>query len=142
MRRPEEYEIEYVDECAFEAELDALPAKDAQRLVVFMGRMTNPQHHVSRGDDYKKLHGKEAEEVGLREARVHFGPGYRVYFAHRGDRLIIAGVGTKRTQDKDIKDASEALSQWDQREQATTRHERAPAHQAGRDQRRGPRGHR
>ena len=38
------------------------------------------------------------------ELRIHYGPGYRVYFTQRGKELVIllAG-GDKRTQAKDIK---------------------------------------
>ncbi len=40
---------------------------------------------------------------GVAEMRVDHGPGYRVYFARRGDRLvIILAGGTKRTQAADI----------------------------------------
>ncbi len=40
---------------------------------------------------------------GVSEMRVHYGPGYRVYFVQRGETLVIllAG-GAKRTQSKDI----------------------------------------
>ncbi|EHR70774.1 putative addiction module killer protein [Burkholderiales bacterium JOSHI_001] len=40
---------------------------------------------------------------GVSELKVDFGPGYRVYYAKRGNRLLllIAG-GDKSTQDKDI----------------------------------------
>jgi len=45
---------------------------------------------------------------GVSEMRIHYGPGYRVYFLQRGKKLIIllAG-GDKRTQPKDIKTALE-----------------------------------
>lgn len=45
---------------------------------------------------------------GVSELRIDYGPGYRVYFARRGTRLVIllAG-GDKRTQDRDIKLAIE-----------------------------------
>ena len=45
---------------------------------------------------------------GVAEMRIDHGPGYRVYFSRRGDRLIIilAG-GTKRTQATDIAKAIE-----------------------------------
>lgn len=41
---------------------------------------------------------------GVSELRVHYGPGYRVYFTRSGKELVVllAG-GDKRTQAKDIK---------------------------------------
>ena len=43
---------------------------------------------------------------GIAELRIHFGPGYRVYYADRGGELIVllAG-GDKSTQQQDIKAA-------------------------------------
>ena len=43
---------------------------------------------------------------GVSELRVHYGPGYRVYFKQQGRALVIllAG-GDKRSQAKDIKKA-------------------------------------
>jgi putative addiction module killer protein len=41
---------------------------------------------------------------GVSELRIDYGPGYRVYFANRGQVLIILLCGgDKRTQAKDIK---------------------------------------
>ncbi len=47
---------------------------------------------------------------GLFECRIHFGPGYRVYFGKDGDRLIILlGGGTKKRQQRDV---GTALARW------------------------------
>lgn len=45
---------------------------------------------------------------GVSEMRIHYGPGYRVYFVKRGMEIVIllAG-GNKSTQSKDIKTALE-----------------------------------
>lgn len=41
--------------------------------------------------------------AGVLEVRVHFGPGYRVYFGRDGDRFIVLlGGGTKQRQQRDI----------------------------------------
>ena len=43
---------------------------------------------------------------GVSELRIDYGPGYRVYFTKRGQKLVILlGGGDKRTQATDIKAA-------------------------------------
>jgi putative addiction module killer protein len=43
---------------------------------------------------------------GISEMRIHYGPGYRVYFIRRGERVIVLLCGgDKSTQEKDIKAA-------------------------------------
>ena len=43
---------------------------------------------------------------GVSEMRIHYGPGYRLYFARQGQKVIVLLCGgDKSTQDKDIKAA-------------------------------------
>lgn len=45
---------------------------------------------------------------GISELRIHYGPGYRVYFIQRGTVLVILLCGgNKRTQNRDIETARE-----------------------------------
>lgn len=44
--------------------------------------------------------------AGVRELRIDYGPGYRVYFCSHGERLVVLlGGGSKRTQARDIEKA-------------------------------------
>src|SRR5580704_3621562 len=48
----------------------------------------------------------ESVGEGVSELRIHYGPGYRVYFIRRGKKLIVLLCGgDKSTQTKDIKTA-------------------------------------
>ncbi|MEZ5501068.1 MAG: type II toxin-antitoxin system RelE/ParE family toxin [Steroidobacteraceae bacterium] len=50
---------------------------------------------------------------GIREMRVHFGPGYRIYFAQKGRVLILLLCGgDKSTQARDIVKARRALADF------------------------------
>lgn len=50
---------------------------------------------------------------GVSELRVHYGPGYRIYFIRSGDVVIVLLCGgDKSTQDKDIKAAKQIAAQW------------------------------
>ena len=47
---------------------------------------------------------------GISELRIHYGPGYRVYYKDTGREIIILLCGgDKRTQTKDIEQAKELL---------------------------------
>jgi putative addiction module killer protein len=50
---------------------------------------------------------------GISELRIDYGPGYRVYFLHEGDRLILLLTGgDKSTQEADIKTAHAIAGAW------------------------------
>jgi putative addiction module killer protein len=51
---------------------------------------------------------------GISEMRVHFGPGYRIYFTRRGDVIywLLLG-GDKTTQKRDIKRTKQLLKALD-----------------------------
>ena len=52
---------------------------------------------------------------GVREMRVHVGPGYRVYFAQRhGGVLLLLCGGTKSSQARDIERARRMLAELDE----------------------------
>jgi putative addiction module killer protein len=45
---------------------------------------------------------------GVQELRIHFGPGYRVYFGREGNAVVILLCGgDKDSQDRDIEQAQE-----------------------------------
>ncbi len=52
---------------------------------------------------------------GVSELRIHFGPGYRVYYARDGDDLVLLLVGgTKSRQTRDIQQAQALWSEYRQ----------------------------
>ncbi len=63
---------------------------------------------ASRLDRLAYGHRGDAAPVGqgIGELRIHHGPGYRIYFKQRSNRLIVLLCGgTKSTQQRDIKAA-------------------------------------
>ena len=63
---------------------------------------------ASRLDRLGYGHEGDAAPVGqgISELRIHYGPGYRIYFKRRGNRLfVLLCGGTKSTQRKDISTA-------------------------------------
>ncbi|HEY4126288.1 MAG TPA: type II toxin-antitoxin system RelE/ParE family toxin [Rhizomicrobium sp.] len=50
---------------------------------------------------------------GISELRIHYGPGYRVYFKKQGDTIILLLCGgDKSSQAKDIKAAKKLAAEW------------------------------
>lgn len=58
----------------------------------------------------------DAEPVGegISEARIRYGPGYRLYYLRRGTELIVmlAAGGDKFTQRSDIEAAKHVAKDW------------------------------
>lgn len=74
--------------------------------------ITNRLHRVALGNygDCKFV------GEGIRELRIHYGPGYRVYFSEQEDSVILLLVaGAKRTQDRDIKKAKHYWKEFRER---------------------------
>jgi len=57
----------------------------------------------------------ETEPVGkgVYELKIHYGPGYRIYFKKHGKEIIVLLCGgDKSSQSRDIKQAKELALQW------------------------------
>ncbi len=70
---------------------------------------------ASRLDRLAYGHAGDTEAVGngISELRIHFGPGYRIYFQRRGKTVIVLLCGgDKSTQTKDIKTAKRLADEW------------------------------
>jgi putative addiction module killer protein len=86
--------IEKTDE--YSAWLDALKDRAGRaRILVRVDRLIdgNPGQHRNLSDSVTEL-------------KIDYGPGYRVYYTQRGDRLLLLLIGgDKSSQPKDIKTA-------------------------------------
>jgi putative addiction module killer protein len=73
--------------------------------------MRRVQVRIDRAEDGNFI---DCEPVGagVSEMRIHYEPGYRVYFLQRGIEIVILLAGGKKsTQSKDIKTALEIARQ-------------------------------
>ena len=52
---------------------------------------------------------------GISELKIDFGPGYRVYYSKRGDRLLLLLIGgDKSTQQQDIRKATALAKNYEE----------------------------
>ena len=58
----------------------------------------------------------DAKQVGggLFEMRVHYGPGYRLYYLREGSTLVLLCGGGKGSQQRDIERAGRLADEWRQ----------------------------
>ena len=73
---------------------------------------------ASRLDRLAYGHAGDARPVGdgISELRIHYGPGYRIYFGKDLQRLVILiGGGTKKRQDNDIATAQVCWADYKRR---------------------------
>lgn len=95
--------VELIKSIEFDRWLRALRDRNAVvRIAARLDRLAAGNH-----GDVKPLGG------GLSELRIDYGPGYRVYFVHRGPIIVVLLCGgDKSTQDKDIKKAKAIAGEW------------------------------
>lgn len=100
--------LEYLDTdgaSPFRAWFDGLDAQAAARVAIAQTRLA--QGNVSS---------VKGVGSGVFEARLDFGPGYRIYFGKDGDKLVILlGGGTKKRQQDDIRTAHERWQDYKRR---------------------------
>lgn len=98
---PELSVVEYVGldgRAPFGAWLQSLGGIEAAKVVVAVDRLA-----VGNFSNVKSV------GAGVFEVRIHYGPGYRVYFGRDGERIIVLlGGGTKQRQQRDIDAARNA----------------------------------
>lgn len=94
--------IEYLDvsgRSPFRRWFDGLDPQAAAKITIVLARL-----ELGNLSNVKSVGG------GVIEARIDFGPGYRVYFGRDGDALVILlGGGTKQRQQNDI---AAAQARW------------------------------
>lgn len=70
---------------------------------------------ASRLDRLAYGHAGDAKSLGdgVSELRIHYGAGYRIYFAKRGTSVVILLCGgDKGSQRRDIRRAKQLLAEW------------------------------
>lgn len=91
---------------------DGLDAPAAAKITTVVARM-----------EHGNLSHTKPVGKGVYENKIEFGPGYRIYFANDGKKIIILlGGGTKKGQSRDIRRAQEYWKDYKQRKQRSIHH--------------------
>ena len=95
--------FEIVESQTFQKWISALKDRDGRaRIIDRIKRLANGNF-----GDARSVGG------GVEELRMHFGPGYRVYFLRKDNTIIVLlSGGDKSTQPQDIKRAKELAEDW------------------------------
>jgi putative addiction module killer protein len=92
-----------------------MEVRQTRSFLTWLQNLSDREASKRIADRILRLHGGLFGDVapvgeGVSELRIHFGPGYRVYFVQRGNILIILLCGgNKKTQSKDI-EAAKAMA--------------------------------
>lgn len=91
---------------------DRLDSVPAAKIVIALTRLKAGQH-----SNVKSV------GSGVKEYKIDFGPGYRIYFGIDGDNLIILLFGgDKKTQGKDIEKAKKYWQDYKNRKKKEVKH--------------------
>lgn len=106
------YEIDYYktaeDQAPFKEWLESLRDVNGRAKI----RIRLDRARLGNLGDHKQLDG------GVWELRIDYGPGYRVYFAKEGNRIILLLIGgDKATQRRDIAQATDYLQDHRRRQE-------------------------
>jgi putative addiction module killer protein len=97
--------IEYIRDdghCPFAEWFARLDDRAAAKVTTVLERMK-----AGNFGDYKSV------GQGVMERRIHYGPGYRIYFGRDGAKLVVlVGGGTKSRQSSDIEQAQETWAEY------------------------------
>jgi putative addiction module killer protein len=96
-----------------------LVVKQTEEFSDWLRGLRDPRAKARIADRIERAAGGNLGDVrpvgdGVSEMRIHHGPGYRVYFIHRGETLVILLCGgDKDTQTRDIKQARRIAKEID-----------------------------
>jgi putative addiction module killer protein len=95
-----------------------MEVRQTERFARWLSRLKDRTARLAIAGRIDRLAAGHAGDVrsvgdGIREMRVHLGPGYRIYFIERDGRiLILLCGGDKKTQSRDVEAAKSMARAW------------------------------